>query len=120
MRAGREEAILAGPPEAIHESGLAHGRKRVDGDLWLTIGHKGRSQMLIFEAAPIARRDDDDAILVDPDEAIECRSAGAAIETARQMSLLPHLIGSFDYCRSGDPATGRCEPVEILRRFGGL
>jgi hypothetical protein len=91
----------------------------MDGDLWLTIGHKGRSQMLIFEAAPIARRDDD-AILVDPDEAIECRSAGAAIETARQMSLLPHLIGSFDYCRSGDPATGRYEPVEILRRFGGL
>jgi hypothetical protein len=58
----------------------------MDGDLWLTIGHKGRSQMLIFEAAPIARRDDDDAILVDPDEAIECRSAGAAIETARQIT----------------------------------
>jgi hypothetical protein len=61
--------------------------------------------MPIFVAAPIARRDDG-AILVDPDEAVECRTAGAAIETARQMSLLPHLIGSFDYCRSGDPATG--------------
>jgi hypothetical protein len=75
--------------------------------------------MLIFVAAPISRTDDG-AILVDPDEAIECRSAGAAIETARQMSLLPYFIGSFAFCRSGDPTTGRYQQIEVLRRFGGL
>jgi hypothetical protein len=55
MRAGREEAILAGPPEAIHEPGLAHGVRPLPApeNAWTAI----------------ARRDDDDAILVDPDEA---------------------------------------------------
>jgi hypothetical protein len=29
-------------------------------------------------------------------------------------------IGSWAYCRSGDPTTGRYDPVEVLKRFGGI
>jgi hypothetical protein len=82
-------------------------------------GYKGSLKMLIFVATPIARRHNG-AVVIDPDQAVECRSAGAAIETARQMSLLPHFIGSFAFCRSGDPTTGRYQPIEVLRRFCGL
>jgi len=72
-----------------------------------------------YVAAPIAMSDTG-AVLVDPDGAVECRSAGAAIETAQQMSLQPHFIGTLAYVRSGDPTTGRYGPVEVLRQFGGF
>jgi hypothetical protein len=81
---------------------------------------KGKVEaMLKFVAAPISRNADG-AVVIDPDQAVECRSAGAAIETARQMSLLPQYIGSFAFCRSGDQTTGRYQPIQVLRRFGDL
>jgi hypothetical protein len=74
-------------------------------------------RITFFAAAPIVRRDD---AMIMTDSAVECRDAEHAIRVAEQMSQHPGHIGSWAYCRSGDPTTGRYDPVEVLKRFGGI
>jgi hypothetical protein len=61
---------------------------------------------------------------VGPDLSPETATRACSIATATfafaEMLLLPHFIGSFAFCRSGDPTTGRYQPIQVLRRFGGL
>jgi hypothetical protein len=70
-----------------------------------------------FVAAPIARRDDG-ALLTD--DAVECCSAEAAIECARQMAHALGYVGAWAFSRTGYPGSGWYEDAQVLRRFGGL
>jgi hypothetical protein len=78
---------------------------------------KMSGRITFFAAAPIVRRDD---AMIMTDSAVECRDAEHAIRVAEQMSQQPGHIGSWAYCRSGNPTTGRYDPVEVLKRFGGI
>jgi hypothetical protein len=68
-----------------------------------------------YAAMPIARRDDG---MITTDEPVECATADAAVECARQMSVLPYYIGAAAFTCHGDPA-GRFE-TEYLKRFGSI
>jgi hypothetical protein len=97
-------------------------RKRMDGDLLPTIEsnlevRSMRERMTYYVAAPIARRDDGVALC---DEAIQCGSPEAAVETARQMALSPFYVGAWAFSRTGYPSLGWFEDAEVLKRFGGL
>ena len=78
---------------------------------------KMSGRITFFAAALIVRRDD---AMIMTDSAVECRDAEPAIRVAEQMSKQPGHIGSWAYSRSGDPTTGRYDPVEVLKRFGGV
>jgi hypothetical protein len=68
-----------------------------------------------FAAMPIVRRDDG---MITTDEPVECATADAAVECARQMSVLPYYIGAAAFTCHGDPA-GRYD-TQYLRRFGSM
>jgi hypothetical protein len=70
-----------------------------------------------FAAMPVAIRDA--AVMVE-DRAIQCCDADHAISTAMWMACEPGFVGARAFSRTGDPTTGRFEPAEVLRRFGGV
>jgi hypothetical protein len=74
-------------------------------------------ERITYLAAPIARRDDG-AVLTDA--AVECPSAEAAIECARQMFRSLAFIGAWAFSRTGYPVLGWYEDAEVLKRFGGI
>ena len=56
----------------------------------------------------------------EPREAVECRSASAAIMRAERLARTEGHIGAVAFSRTGDPGAGEFGDAVVLRSFGDV